>query len=226
MKDDRIRSSLIECQSFSNRKININPIYRVLMFVPSVMQVLCTTWFIEVNLCRILMLFVSGINRQEEYCLSLAWILTSIYQSIVDDRMKIKKHIQYGKYVGIISSELSHCPVMKDQWDYVLNVLEELGDKQLFLKYQCNTDISFLLLLLLPSIISNDRPTTTVLVEIDSEDKSLSSNIELLRRLLIVLFESVCWRLITFFEISFAEREESPGSISIHFLSFIGMMLG
>ena len=32
--------------------------------------------------------------------------------------------------------------------------------------------------------------------------------------------------LITFFEISYAEREDSPGSISIHFLSFIGMVLG
>ena len=29
-----------------------------------------------------------------------------------------------------------------------------------------------------------------------------------------------------FFETSYAEREEFPGSISIHFLSFIGMMLG
>ena len=37
------------------------------------------------------MLFVSGINKQKEYCLSLAWILTSRYQSIVDDRMKIKR---------------------------------------------------------------------------------------------------------------------------------------
>ena len=35
------------------------------------MQVLCTTWFIEVNPCKILMAFVSGINKQEEYCLSL-----------------------------------------------------------------------------------------------------------------------------------------------------------
>ena len=31
---------------------------------------------------------------------------------------------------------------------------------------------------------------------------------------------------MTFFEISCAEREEFPGEISIHFLSFIGMMLG
>ena len=57
---------------FLNRKSNINPKYRVLMFLPSTVQVLCSTWFIEVNLCRILMPFVSGINRQEEYCLSLA----------------------------------------------------------------------------------------------------------------------------------------------------------
>ena len=57
--------------------------------------------------------FVSGINRQQEYCLSLAGILTF---SNVDDRMKSKKkHIQCGKYVGRIHSELSHCPVMKVQ---------------------------------------------------------------------------------------------------------------
>ena len=37
------------------------------------------------------MLFVPGINGQKEYCLSLAEILTSKYQSIVDDRMKIKR---------------------------------------------------------------------------------------------------------------------------------------
>ena len=72
LKDDCIRSSLIECQSFVNRKININPKYRVLMFLPSTVQVLCKTWYSEVNLCRILMPFVSRINRQEEYCLSLA----------------------------------------------------------------------------------------------------------------------------------------------------------
>ena len=56
----------------SNRKININPKYRVLMFLPSTVQVLCSTWYREVNRCKILMLFVSRINRQEEYSLSLA----------------------------------------------------------------------------------------------------------------------------------------------------------
>ena len=58
--------------------------------------------------------FVSGINRQKEYCLSLARILTSRYQSIVDDRMKIKRTSNIGKF-GRIRSESPHCPVMKDQ---------------------------------------------------------------------------------------------------------------
>ena len=80
--------------------------------------------------------------------------------------------IQYGKYIGRIRSESRHCPVMKDQQDCVLNVLEELGNKQLFLNHQCSTDISFLLLLLLPSMLSNDRQTNKGFGEIDSEDNS------------------------------------------------------
>ena len=131
MKDDCIRSSLIECQSFLGRGININPKYRVLMFPPSqCASIVHDVVYWGSIFCRILMPFVSGISRQEEYCLSLAWILTSRYQSIVYDRMKIKKHIQCCKYVGRIHAELSHCPAMKDQWDYVLNNLEELGDKE------------------------------------------------------------------------------------------------
>ena len=39
---------------------------------------------------RIFVTFVSWINGQEEYCLSSAQILTSRYQSIVDNRMKIE----------------------------------------------------------------------------------------------------------------------------------------
>ena len=45
---------------------------------------LCTTWYREVNLFRIFMIFVSWITKQEEYCLSPASILTFKYQSIVN----------------------------------------------------------------------------------------------------------------------------------------------
>ena len=40
---------------------------------------------------RIFVIFVSWINGQEEYCLSSAQILTSRYQFIVDNRMKIER---------------------------------------------------------------------------------------------------------------------------------------
>ena len=39
---------------------------------------------------KIFMIFVSWINGQEEYCLSSAQILTSRYQSIVDNGVKIE----------------------------------------------------------------------------------------------------------------------------------------
>ena len=39
---------------------------------------------------RVSVTFISWINRQEENCLSSALILTSRYQSIVDNRMKIE----------------------------------------------------------------------------------------------------------------------------------------
>ena len=67
------------------------------------------------------MTFVHKVNKQEEYCLSLARILTSKYQSRVDDRMKIERTSnmvnmpEYGKYAGKSCSEKHHCPVMKDQ---------------------------------------------------------------------------------------------------------------
>ena len=59
------------------------------MSLPCFMQVLCMTWFILVNHIRILVTFVHRINRQEEYCLSLARTLTSRYYSRSDDRMQI-----------------------------------------------------------------------------------------------------------------------------------------
>ena len=66
----------------------------------------------------------------------------------------------------------------------------------------------------------------TECVEIDSEDSSLFSRIELLRLLLAVLSESVEEDGLLSSKPRTAEREEFPRSISFHFLSFIGMMLG
>ena len=59
------------------------------MFLPCTVHVSRSTWYREVNMFRIFLILVSWINGQEEYCLSSAWILTSRYQSIVDNRVKI-----------------------------------------------------------------------------------------------------------------------------------------
>ena len=90
LKNNCIRSCLIECQSFSDRKINIDPKYRVLMPLPCTVHVSRETWYREINTFRISVTFISWINKQEEHCLSSAQILTSMYQSIVDNRMKIE----------------------------------------------------------------------------------------------------------------------------------------
>ena len=90
LKNNCIRSCLIGCQSFFDRKINIEPKYRVLMPFPCAVQVSRETWYREVNIFRVFVTLISWINRQEEHRLSSAQILTSRYQSIVDNRMKIE----------------------------------------------------------------------------------------------------------------------------------------
>ena len=60
------------------------------MSLPCIVQVLCATWYVQVNLIRIFVTFVHRI-KQKEYRLTLAWILISRYQSRVNDRMKIER---------------------------------------------------------------------------------------------------------------------------------------
>ena len=124
---------------------------------------------------------------------------------------------------GRIHAELLHCLVTEDQWDYVQSVPEEHGGKELFQNYQSNTDIFFLNLLLLPSKISNDHLTNKKFVKIDSEDETWFSRIELIHLFLAVLFDCVeeDW---SFSSRSYEARFWSDGSMSIHFLSCIGMV--
>ena len=53
---------------------------------------------------------------------------------------------------------------MKDQYDCVLNVLEELGNKQLLLNHRHSTGIFFFLLLLLSIMLSIDRQANEQIV--------------------------------------------------------------
>ena len=87
MKNDSVRSCLIELQSFLVSKIDVDPIHSVLMSLPCFMHVLCMTRYTQVDRIRILVILVHGIYRQEEHCLSVAQNLTSRYQSRIDDGM-------------------------------------------------------------------------------------------------------------------------------------------
>ena len=74
MKNDSVRSCLIELQSFLQSKTDVDPIYRVLMFLPCFMHVLCMTRCIyssrsyqdPYDFCR------WDSQAEREYCLSFA----------------------------------------------------------------------------------------------------------------------------------------------------------
>ena len=96
--------------------------------------------------------------------------------------------------------------------------------KGFFPNYQSNTDMSFSNLLLLPNKMSNDHQTNAVYLWGLISKMKLNS-VELLHLLPAVLLD--CRRrLITFFDTSYAARVCSDGSISIHLLSCIGMIVG
>ena len=112
----------------------------------------------------------------------------------------------------------------------------EHGGKESFLKYQSNTDIFFLILLLLPSKLSNDHLTNKKFVN-DFEDKIWFSKIELLHLLPAVLFDcveedwSLSSRLRTQREMVLMVQHQSAffhsleWSVIQQFLSFVVLLL-
>ena len=89
VQNDSVPLCLIELESFLQNKIDVDPIYRILMFLPCFMHVLCMTWCIQVDRFRFRMIFVHGIHKQEEYCLSVGQMLTSKYSTRIDDELQI-----------------------------------------------------------------------------------------------------------------------------------------
>ena len=73
---------------------------------------------------------------------------------------------------------------MKDQWDWALNDLEELGGKEFLLKDLYNTEIFSGFLLLLPLYSSTFHQTNVEIAQNRSEDNPLISRIQSLHLLL------------------------------------------
>ena len=99
------------------------------------------TWFGQIRLFWILVILMRFTAVKNTVCLSLLEFLSSRYQSWIDD----------GKWIDCTSNMINvleepgpenwHCPVKQDQWDCVLNDLEELGGDEFLLKNQCSTGI-------------------------------------------------------------------------------------
>ena len=145
VEDDCVRSCLIELKSFLLTKFYVNPIHRVLMYFPLFLLVPCKTWCCKANVIWIFVFFVHRIHSRKEY--------------------------RCDKCTRRNFSELTHCPVVKDQWDCVLNDLEELGDKEfLVLTSQYNIEIFSYCLPLLPYYSSTFHQTNVENFQIRSED--------------------------------------------------------
>ena len=71
VKNDGVRSCLTELQSFLHNKIGVDPIHRVLMFLPCLMHVLCKTWCFQIGRVKVLVFSVQKIHKQKEYRLSV-----------------------------------------------------------------------------------------------------------------------------------------------------------
>ena len=96
-------------------------------------------------------------------------------------------HIRCDKCTRRNRSELTHFPVVKDQWDCVLNDLEELGVKEfLVLMDQYSIEIFSCCLRLLPFCSSTFHRTNAESSQIRSEDNLLISRIQSLHLLLVV----------------------------------------
>ena len=98
------------------------------MFLPNFLNVLRTTPNTQVDLIKIFLIFVHKILNQKEYvCLLLKLWLPGINPELMTE-CKLIAHPTW-----------QHCLVMKDQWDWVLKDLEELGNTRNVWKNQHST---------------------------------------------------------------------------------------
>ena len=107
LKDDCIRSSLIECQSFSNRKININPKYRALMFLPSTEKCLhCAP-----SIAHVFVVLPSWKNVIDRRTMTVRQRQTPVKKN---KNKKIVRVTTHNEAIQHIEDTLSHCRRLKN----------------------------------------------------------------------------------------------------------------
>ena len=125
---------------------------------------------------------------------SQAWRILSVFcsnfvllVSILNSCSVMWLHIRCDKCTRRNRSELKQCPVMRDQWDCVLNDLEELGDKEfLVLMDRYKIEIFSCFLRILPLCSSTFHQTNVEIAQNGSDDNLLISRIQSLHHLLEV----------------------------------------
>ena len=199
---------------------NLNPtpcfdVFPIFLLVP------CKMWCFQVNYILISVFFVHRVHRSREYRLSFAQILV-LSESILNLWWSVNwLHIRCDECSRRNCPELVRCPAIQDQWDCVLNDLEELGDKEfLVLMDRYNIEIFSWFLRLLPCCSSTFRQTNVEIAQNGSEDHILifapsSSRGRLPWR----------WRVLSCFDSEQSEIEYSPGSTSVQVLSPIRRVL-
>ena len=110
VKNDGVRSRLIELKSFPLRKIDVDPMHSVWMLLPCFMHVLCKTRFIpsqlHPDLCVPCSLDPQTWRIPSVFCSNFVLLV-----SILNSRWSVNwLHIRYDKCTRRNLSELVHCP--------------------------------------------------------------------------------------------------------------------
>ena len=71
MKNDSVRSCLIELQSFLQNKVDVDPTHRILMFLPCFVHVLCKTLCFQTVSGSLCSLFIGSTSMENTVCLLL-----------------------------------------------------------------------------------------------------------------------------------------------------------
>ena len=97
-KNGGVRSRLIELQSFLHSKMNVDPIHRVLMFLPCCMHVPCKTRRFQVDRVRMLLFLSMGsTGRKNTVCLLLKFWPPGINPELMME-CKLIAHPMWWKY--------------------------------------------------------------------------------------------------------------------------------
>ena len=186
------------------------------MFLPFLMHVPWKTRCIQVDRIKILVVFVHGIHKQKEYCLTVAWILTSKYQCRIDDECKLIAYptwqMYWWKLLGITTFS---CNVESTR---LRHDLAKLGGKNY--SWRIST-------ILVPFLVSSSccHPCLPLVVGPMMTMQEMSLKIvfgspEFNHSIVFSLYSCMSKKMNLFLEI-----EYSPGSTSVQNLSPVGIVL-